>query len=1768
MLKSRIQPEILELRQSALSGDTLYTTQIDEPMARALGLAGMSFIRQTNVTGSTMPSLAERVPSIVVEVIVSGELDKASADLEAIGASDITTAGNLISARLPVINTAFLETFDWLVSARAPTPVLRQGRTVSQGAEAIKAAEIREQFGVDGSEVTVGILSDTFDLLGNQRALDIANGDLPPDVRILKPGIAGSDEGRAMAQIVHDVAPGASILFYSGTDGIADLAEGIQVLADAGADIIVDDIGYPAEAMFQDSAIVQAIEEVTAAGIVYVTAAGNDGDASYEAQFEDSGAGFEALGIADPVLLEELQEAGYVLHDFAPGQEVSLWQDISLFPATLDPNGESLSALQLSLQWDEPARSISTSTRSAETDLDMFLFDSEWNLLRFSAFGNEGGDPLEILTYVSDLGRPQELRLVIGKLGGGPGPELMKYIVFGFDPENGSFNDQTPQTNASGSTIFGHSNSPDAIVVGSTSYLNLPPFGEGPALANAQSSQGGTPILFNEEGERTSAPVTRQTPTLLAPDNVNTTFFGADSRADADGDPNFAGTSASAAHIAGVAALLLDINPNLSGSAIKTIFEETADPVDEPGYNRVSGFGLVNAVAAAERASRPESVFQALNPDQFGEDRQTVEDVLLGTNAGLSDLTIDFSGFTGDERRPSAISSFDDITFGSVRGQELSIGSGILLSTGSALPNFLNTQPADGQSNQVPGSSVLDTVLETAFGPNAPLTRDAASLELTFTQNSCEDSVLQAEIIFGSEEFPNNATAFHDIAAVILNGENLALFNGNETDPLIARSSADDFDRFILNEDGPEGRILATEFDGISNRLLVEGPVVSGTNTLEFLIADTGDGFVDSGLFISNVRIVEGQSVDRGIVGTIIGTDQPDTLLGTSGVDLIQGRGGDDNISGQGADDILEGDAGNDTLSGGDGDDQLSGGPGNDILIGGSGDNVFMGGTGVDTYVVRGGSLSFRRKNRDVADMNKSKSIVFRDERFDTSNVRETAQGFEVDVDGDNVFDHEIEFTSPVDFDLLNFAIQGGDTVVTLASDDSFPADAFDQGQRNDTPGMATDLGAITMDRTLNGLSIDTVQGPDEDWFRFTLDASSDRGAARITFDNDLGDLALELRDNSEGLLRKADTAQNTEEFDLSGLEAGTYFLRVFSPVGDSNPNYALSVEAPVAQPDQGTTVIASQDFNDLSSDGAISTDTFQTAGNLTNSGAINQGGPGIDFSVRWTTSGQAGPTTGGADRSDAIGVTAFTGNNAPDVSPTGAAINPATEKTFIMNDTDGFLDLRLETQDLTGFTDRTLTFSYWIGPDGSFSGSGQTGDKFEVFLGKVSAPLGGRPFALEASDLEAQKSLDDGSANWRTVTIDLEPWFLLSGIDENDLQIMFSPNLDGEFDSIFIDDIVIAGTSVDGGPGDGGGPVDDPGGGSDPAMRTLIGGQDFDDLTAGQQISRDRFTTPNGTLTNVGSFNQGGPGLDFVTFWTTSGRIGPTDQILDTEDAIGVNSFSGSNAPNVSPDGALVLSGLQHNFVMNDTDGFLDLRLEPIDVSGFTDRILTFSYWIAPEAIYGGSGLQQDKFEVFLGTATSRAAAKALDLRPTQLNDQRSVDNGTNNWQSVEIDLEPLISEFNLNPSALYIMLSPQFDGEQESIFIDNIEVTGLPLSGSESVIDEVETLLSSLAETVADVTGDPPLEDPQPIAEQQHDPQTEDELSFEDLGGLRTFSLPDWWMTTVRADRESAITVESEFAMWKHITQSAYSIDPMEVLPLTPSSASDTVIDPEFLL
>ena len=179
----------------------------------------------------------------------------------------------------------------------------------SEGDVAHRADEARRVFGVDGSGIGIGVLSDGVDSLAERQA----SGDLPADVTVY--WAREGDEGTAMLEIVHDLAPGAKLYFASVTgQGQGSFATSIEALCKAGADVIVDDVYFMEEAAFQDGIVAQGINAAVADGCFHFSAAGNSGNLN-----DGTSGTWEGDFVAGGELVVDGVETGAVVHDFGGG---------------------------------------------------------------------------------------------------------------------------------------------------------------------------------------------------------------------------------------------------------------------------------------------------------------------------------------------------------------------------------------------------------------------------------------------------------------------------------------------------------------------------------------------------------------------------------------------------------------------------------------------------------------------------------------------------------------------------------------------------------------------------------------------------------------------------------------------------------------------------------------------------------------------------------------------------------------------------------------------------------------------------------------------------------------------------------------------------------------------------------------------------------------------------------------------------------------------------------------------------------------------------------------------------------------------------------------------------------------------------------------------------------------------------------------------------------------------------------------------------------
>lgn len=485
----------------------------------------------------------------------------------------------MIFGYMPINQLEKLGSLPELVFARPYIkPSTNSGSVTSQGDVAFKADVARINYGVTGAGSKIGVLSDSYNFKGGEAA-GIASGDLPAaGVEVLEDYFDFNpiDEGRAMAEIIHDVAPGAEIAFHTAFTGEVGFANGIRKLAEIGCNIIVDDVYYFAAPYFQDGIVAQAVDEVVANNqVTFFSSAGNGARLSYEANFVNSGNAHPNFGVA---------------HDFGGGD---IRQTITIPART---------TMRLALQWDQPFLSISG--KGPESDIDIVAYSGSTILSISNSDNIASGEPYEYIQLFNSATEPRNVEIQISKYAG-PDPVTIKWMLYSI----GNFE---VEYDTKSSTSFGHANAAGAIGVGAAPYYNTPAFNPelSTAVIESFSSAGGTPILLDKNGNRLpGGGIIRQKPEITGPDGGNNTFFGNDY--ESDGFPNFFGTSASAPHSAALAALMTERSGNLiSRDGILSIMQQTALDMDDPltpefdtGFDFRTGYGFIQADASVLASS-------------------------------------------------------------------------------------------------------------------------------------------------------------------------------------------------------------------------------------------------------------------------------------------------------------------------------------------------------------------------------------------------------------------------------------------------------------------------------------------------------------------------------------------------------------------------------------------------------------------------------------------------------------------------------------------------------------------------------------------------------------------------------------------------------------------------------------------------------------------------------------------------------------------------------------------------------------------------------------------------------------------------------------------------------------------------------------------------------------------------------------------------------------------------------------------------------------
>jgi hypothetical protein len=513
---------------------------------------------------------------VLVDVYVSGDIMQAEDALRALGMR-VSAVSNrpperMVEGYLPADKLADAAALGATHAIVSTFSRLETGNVTSEGDAATDGPQARA-LGPNGAGVSVGVISDSINNVAGGIGASQATGDLPASVLDLGDSPDGIDEGRAMAEVVYDEAPGISgIVFANGDGGAASKAAAIDNLVSHGVRVIADDVYYPGEPFFQDDIVAQAVDRARAAGVAYLVAAGNYSNQSWVGTYSP---------VADPSARSATTE------DFDPSAAVDTVQTLGVVPA-----GDEV---DLELQWAEPWGHATT-----DFAIDVYSINGGVPVFQFTVDANNlvSGIPEEFAPITANS--TFTLGIAIRRVAGS-GTPLLKLIDFP------SANFPVTIEHATGSGTIGPdaASANGALAVAASHYPT-------PTTPEAFSSRGPVTHYFDASGNPLPAPEVRQKPNLAAPDGVSTSVPVA-------GLTTFFGTSAATPAAAGIAALVRSARPAMPIDELYAIMTSPQNALDcpapgSPDTDCGAGFLLADRAVAMALDPTPPVIVPTISP--------------------------------------------------------------------------------------------------------------------------------------------------------------------------------------------------------------------------------------------------------------------------------------------------------------------------------------------------------------------------------------------------------------------------------------------------------------------------------------------------------------------------------------------------------------------------------------------------------------------------------------------------------------------------------------------------------------------------------------------------------------------------------------------------------------------------------------------------------------------------------------------------------------------------------------------------------------------------------------------------------------------------------------------------------------------------------------------------------------------------------------------------------------------------------------------------
>ncbi len=457
---------------------------------------------------------------------------------------------------------------------------------ISQGVALTGAADM-QGVGITGAGVKVGII----DLGFTSYTTSQANGELPANLIITDYtgyGTGGTNHGTNVAEIVHDMAPGAT-LYLARIGTSLQLQAAVNDMIAAGVKVINHSVGWVGAGFFDGTGSICEIADLAeSSGVQWINSMGNYRNKHYLGTFTDTD--------------------GDLCHEFAPGQN---YNTVSLTAG---------SQFSLMASWDDYP--------SSRVDYNLYLYDGD------PAAGGSLVDSSESVQFRS---APYEQIVYTPTVSG------TYYFVVRKTSSNTS---HLPLSVFSFEKDFSIKTTASSIIQ--------------PADGFAVLGIGATRILtdaaewFSSEGPTIDG---RNKPEISGPDGGQTSLSGA-----------FYGTSASAPHVAGAAALLLAQNPALTTAELRALLIADAHDVSTGGFDFRTGYGRISLDADGDDWNHDDdNCPMTANPSQIDTDLDSAGDACDqdDDNDGLTDaleLAIATNPLLADTDR-DGLSDYEEVAY-------------------------------------------------------------------------------------------------------------------------------------------------------------------------------------------------------------------------------------------------------------------------------------------------------------------------------------------------------------------------------------------------------------------------------------------------------------------------------------------------------------------------------------------------------------------------------------------------------------------------------------------------------------------------------------------------------------------------------------------------------------------------------------------------------------------------------------------------------------------------------------------------------------------------------------------------------------------------------------------------------------------------------------------------------------------------------------------------------------------------------------------------